>query len=604
VNEEGRHLQSELVKKVRGYGMRMVGPNCLGLINADRRIALNASFSPVFPLPGRIAMSSQSGALGLAILSMARQRHLGLSTFVSVGNKADVSGNDLLQYWEEDEATGVILLYLESFGNPRRFARIARRVSRAKPVVCVKAGRTISGKRAAGSHTAALAGSDVAVDALFRQTGVIRAETLDEMFDLSAFLAYQPLPGGRRVAVVTNAGGPGILCADAYEAGGLLVPELSESVKARLRSFLPATASVSNPVDMIAATGAEQYRQAVETLLASTEVDALVVMYVDVAMAEAAQLERAIVDGVRAGRAAGTSSKPVLVCWMAETLPEPFAAGNEEIPIYAFPEAPGRVLSRVTAYREWLARPLGVVPDFSDIQPHIAREICRHALKKRGTGWLSTDETRQVLAAVCLPVAAGGVATTAEEACALARRVGFPVAAKLASYRIVHKTEFGAVRLNLADETAVRQAFAEIRQRMADEKSLDAMEGVLVQPMLSGGVEVMVGVTQDPLFGPLIGFGLGGIHVEILADVCFRVTPLTDRDVKEMIEGIRGYRLLQGYRGHPPADVPAIEEVLLRISRMVEEIPEIGELDLNPVFALAPGKGCRIVDARIKVGSG
>ena len=601
VNEAGRRLQRELVEKVRGYGMRMVGPNCLGIINADPHIALNASFSPVFPLPGRIAMSSQSGALGLAILSMARQRHLGLSTFVSVGNKADVSGNDLLQYWEEDESTGVILLYLESFGNPRRFARIARRVSRAKPVVCVKAGRTISGKRAAGSHTAALAGSDVAVDALFHQTGVIRAETLDEMFDLSAFLAYQPLPGGRRVAVVTNAGGPGILCADACEAGGLVVPELSESVKAQLRSFLPTTASVSNPIDMIAAAGAEQYRQTVENLLACAEIDALIVMYVDVAMADAAHVGRAIVDGVRAGRLADTGLKPVLVCWMAETLPEPLLTGKETIPTYAFPESAGRVLSKVAAYREWRVKPPGVVPDFSDIQPDTARAICRHAFEKRGAGWLSTEETRSVLTAFGLPVPPGGVAKTAEEACGLARAVGFPVVVKLASHQIVHKTEFGAVLLNLGDEASVSQAFAEIRQRMINEKSLDAMEGVLVQPMLSGGVEVMVGVTQDPLFGPLIGFGLGGIHVEILADVCFRVTPLTDRDVKEMIEGIRGYRLLQGYRGHPPADIPAVEEILLRVSRMVEEIPEISELDLNPVFALAPGNGCRIADARIQV---
>jgi acetyl coenzyme A synthetase (ADP forming)-like protein len=602
-NEEGRRLQRDLVDKVRGYGMRMVGPNCLGLINADPQIELNASFSPVFPLPGRIAMSSQSGALGLAILSMARQRHLGLSTFVSVGNKADVSGNDLLQYWEEDDATSVILLYLESFGNPRRFARIARRVGRTKPIVCVKAGRTVSGKRAAGSHTAALAGSDVAVDALFRQTGVIRAESLDEMFDLSAFLAYQLLPSGWRVGVLTNAGGPGILCADACEAGGLLVPELSENLKARLRKFLPTTASVANPVDMIASAGAEQYRQAVEALLASTEIDALVVMYVDVAMADAAVVGHAIVEGVVAGRAVEGSAKPVLVCWMAGALPEPLVAGKETIPIYEFPEAPGRVLSKVTAYREWRAKPLGIVPDFSDMQLAIAREICRQALAKRGTGWLSTEETRQLLTAVCLPVAPGGVAATAEEACRLARAVGFPVAVKLASHEIVHKTEFGGVCLNLSDEASVREAFAEIRQRMTDQKSVDAMEGVLVQPMLASGVEVMIGVTQDSTFGPLVGFGLGGIHVEILADICFRVTPLTDRDVKEMIEGIRGYRLLQGYRGHAPADIPAIEEILLRISRMVEEIPEIGELDLNPIFALAPGEGCRIADARIRIGT-
>jgi acetate---CoA ligase (ADP-forming) len=601
VSEEGKRLQRELLDKVRGYGMRMVGPNCLGLINADPQVELNASFSPVFPPPGRIAMLSQSGALGLAILSMVRQRQLGLSTFVSVGNKADVSGNDLVQYWEEDAATDVMLLYLESFGNPRRFARIARRVSRTKPIVCVKAGRTLSGKRAAGSHTAALAGSDVAVDALFHQTGVIRAETLDEMFDLAAFLATQPLPGGRRVGVLTNAGGPAILCADACEAGGLIVPELSATVKARLREFLPSNASVTNPVDMIAAAGPPEYRRAVEVLLQAPEVDALVVTYVDVAMSEAVELATAIVDGVKAARFTGAASKPVVACWMAGALPEPLVAGKESIPTYGFPEAAGRALSRVTAYGEWLRKPPGVVPDVPDIEPEAARAVCRNALVERGPGWLASDETRSVLSAFHLPVPPGGVAKTADEAVRLARAVGFPVAAKLASHSIVHKTEFGAVRLNLGNDAAVRRAFTEIRQRMIEEKSLDAMEGVLLQPMVSGGVEVMVGVTQDPLFGPLIGFGLGGIYVEILADVCFRVTPLTDRDAKEMVGAIRGYRLLQGYRGHPPADISAIEEILLRISRLVEEVPEISELDLNPIFALAPGQGCRIVDARIRV---
>ena len=429
----------------------------------------------------------------------------------------------------------------------------------------------------------------------------MRAETLDEMFDLAVFLASQPLPGGRQVAVLTNAGGPAILCADACEAGGLIVPELSPAVKARLREFLASNASVTNPVDMIAAAGPTEYRRAVEVLLQAPEVDALVVTYVDVAMSEAVELAAAIVDGVKAARAAGAASKPVLVCWMAGALPEPLVAGKESIPTYVFPEAAGRVLSRVAVYGEWLRQPLGVVPDLPDIGPGAARRVCQKALAERGPGWLASDETRAVLTEFRLPLPPGGVAKTADEAVMLARSVGFPVAAKLASHSIVHKTEFGAVRLNVADDAAVRRAFGEIRERMIEEKSLDAMEGVLVQPMISGGVEVMVGITQDPLFGPLIGFGLGGIHVEILADVCFRVTPLTDRDAKEMIAEIRGYRLLQGYRGHGPADVAAIEEILLRISRLVEEVPEISELDLNPIFALAPGQGCRIVDARIRV---
>lgn len=602
VGAEGRAAQQALVDKVRGYGMRMVGPNCLGLLNTDPQIQMNASFSPIFPPPGRVAMSSQSGALGMAILGFARQLQLGLSTFVSVGNKADVSGNDLLQYWEEDEHTDVILLYLESFGNPRRFARIARRVSRRKPIVVMKSGRTKAGSRAAGSHTAALAASDVAVDALFHQTGVIRADTLAEMFDLAAVLGSQPLPKGRRVAIVTNAGGPGILCTDTCEAGGLVVPELTEATKTRLKAFLPPQASFDNPVDMIASAGPEHYRQTIETVLKADEVDALVVIYIPIDFSQKTKILEAISAGVAAGRAAGGAGKPVLASLMTEEgANQPLRAGEESIPAYTFPEAAARVLSKVAEYAEWRAQPLGVVLDYDDANPQIARDLCQMALDLRGAGWLSTTETRQVLMAMGLPVAPGGVATTADEAVELAQQIGFPVAVKLASHVIVHKTEMGGIALNLQHDTEVREAFAAMRQRLAQEGQVEAMEGVLVQPMVTGGVEVMVGVTADPLFGPLIAFGLGGVHVEVLGDVCFRVTPLTDRDAGEMIQAIRGHRLLEGYRGHPPADVKALEEILLRMSFLVDQVAEITEIDLNPIFALAPGQGCQIVDARIRV---
>lgn len=602
VNAEGCELQKSLVEKVRGYGMRMIGPNCMGLLNTDPAVRLNASFSPVFPPPGRVAMSSQSGALGLAILAAANRFGLGLSTFVSVGNKADVSGNDLLQYWEEDTGTNVILLYLESFGNPRRFARIARRVSRRKPIVAIKSGRTKAGGRAAGSHTAALAASEVAVDALFHLTGVIRAETLEEMFDLAAALGSQPLPRGHRVAIVTNAGGPAILCADVCEAGGLIIPELSPATRSRLATSLPAAASVANPVDMIASATPQQYAQVIETVLASGEIDALIVIYIPVGLSETEAVVAAVRASVAGARAGGANDKPVLACLMDEQgVRTQFNLGEEKIPSYAFPEAAGRVLSKIAAYAEWRNQPEGLIPDFDDLDLPCARGVCRKALAQHGAGWLSAEETRAVLTAVRLPLPPGGVATTVEEALELARRIGFPVAVKLASRQVVHKTEAGGVCLNLADASAVRHAFENIRDRLARTNQLGAMEGVVVQPMIAEGVEVMVGVTQDPLFGPLIAFGLGGVHVEILADVCFRVTPLTDRDAAEMVRSIRGYRLLQGYRGHPPADVEAIHEVLLRVSRLVEEIPEISELDLNPVFALPPGEGCRIADARILV---
>ncbi len=466
----------------------------------------------------------------------------------------------------------------------------------------MKAGRTPSGTRAAGSHTAALAASDVAVDALFRQSGVIRADTLDEMFDLAAALGSQPLPRGRRVAIVTNAGGPGILCADACETGGLAVPQLSKATQSRLASFLPPAASLANPVDMIASASPDQFRRAVETVLAAKEVDGAIVIFTSIGVAKVEDVTRAIGEAVAAARAAGAKHKPVLACMLAEEGPmNSPAADGETIPVYKFPESAGRALSKIAAYAEWRAQPLGMIPDFDGIDPPKARALCARALQERGAGWLSAEETRALLAAMGLPLPPGGTARTAEEAAALARAVGFPVAVKLASRSLVHKTEIGGVRLNLADENSVRRAFEEIRARLARDGKLDAMDGVLVQPMISSGVEVMIGVAADPLFGPLIAFGLGGIHVEILGDVRFRITPLTDRDAAEMVREIRGFRLLEGYRGHPPADVAAIEQVLLRVSRLVEEVPEIGELDLNPVFALPPGKGCVIADARIRV---
>ena len=602
IGPEGRELQRQLVEKVRGHGMRMVGPNCLGLLNTDPAVRLNASFAPDFPATGRIAFSSQSGALGLAIISLARERGLGLSKFVSVGNKADVSGNDLLQYWEEDTLTDVILLYLESFGNPRRFARIAKRVSRQKPVVAVKAGRTGAGKRAASSHTAALAASDVAVDALFHQTGVIRAETLDEMFDLASALSSQPLPAGRHVAILTNAGGLGILCADTCEANGLRVRELSEATKIQLKEFLPATASVANPVDMIASASANDFRKAVEILLEDGQVDSLIVLMINVGLADIADIARGISTGVKSARGAGGKGKPVLTCIMDRDRPSaPNQSDEERLPNYSFPETAARVLAKLANYSDWRNEPEGMIPEFDDIQPEIARSICDDAIKTRGASWLSADEARKVLNALALPLPRGGVCRTSDEAAELARAIGFPVALKLASRQIVHKTEVGGVQLNLQNEASVRQAFAAIHDRLADENRLDAFDGVLIQPMISGGVELMVGVTQDLSFGPLIAFGLGGIHVEILKDVCFRVTPITDRDASVMVRAIRGYCLLEGYRGHPPADIAAIEDLLLRIARLVEEVPQIAELDLNPVIALPPGRGCQIVDARIRV---
>ncbi len=597
----GHDLQEKLLERVRGHGMRLVGPNSMGVVNTDPEVQLNASVFPLLPPRGSVAMSSQSGVVGLAMLNLARQRHIGVSTFVSVGNKADISGNDLVQYWEGDEATRVILLYLESFGNPRRFARIARRVSLEKPIVVVKAGR----RAAAGGAVAGEGGllpEDAPVDALFRQTGVIRADTVDEMFDLAAALDRQPLPPGRRVAVLSDGSGPGLLCAGACEAARLTLAPLSEATLDRLAAFLPPDTSLGNPLELVFSPSAEPFRQALEVLLAAAEVDSLVAIHTPLDASGTAAMLEAIRQGVTATRAAGATGKPVLACVLAkEDAGMPLVLAGESIPTYAFPESAARVLGKVAAYAEWRAGPHGVIPDFDDIDPAAARRICRKAVAERGAGPLTSEEARAVLKAMHLPVAPGGVARTPDEAAALARSIGFPVAVKLAAPRILNKTEKGAVHLNVGAEIGVRLAFGAIRRSLEADQSSDAMEGVIVQPMAGTDVEVMVRVVEDPHFGPLVAFGLGGIHVEVIADVGVRVTPLTDRAAQAMVREVRGYSLLEGYREHPPADVPAIHDVLLRVSRLVEEVPEVAEIELGPIFVGPPGGGCYIFDSRIGV---
>ncbi|MCA9622864.1 MAG: acetate--CoA ligase family protein, partial [Myxococcales bacterium] len=602
IGGEGVERQDELLAAVRRAGMRMVGPNCLGLLHTHADVRLNASFAPNMPPRGAVGLCSQSGALGVAIIALARRIDLGMSSFVSVGNKADISAIDLLEWWEQDETTDVLLFYLEAFGDPRHFAPVARRVGRRKPIVMVKAGRTEAGGRAASSHTAALAASETAVEALFRQTGILRAETLEEMFGLARALTQQPLPRGRRVAVVTNAGGPGILCVDALEGAGLEVPRLAPGTRATLNAFLPSAASSANPVDMIASAGPREFRAAVEVLLRAEEVDALVVLYTPAGMFVTESVAESVVAGVTAAREAGIDDKPVFVSVVGDE-EETYAIrdDHETLPAYRFPEEIGRVLGKMVEYAEWRRADPGVFVTFGDQSLAEARAIVTGALDERGEGWLSLAEARRTLEAAGLTVAPGGVATSAKEAAAIAKEVGFPVAVKLASLQLVHKTEIGGVVLGLQDAEAVEAAYRGIEERLAGMGRADAMDGALVQPMLEGAAEVMIGVNQDPVFGPLIAFGLGGIHVEVLRDVAFRVAPLSDRDASAMVSEIRGHQLLQGYRGHAAADIAALEEALLRMSRLVEAVPEIREIDLNPIFALEPGHGYRIVDARIRV---
>jgi acyl-CoA synthetase (NDP forming) len=404
------------------------------------------------------------------------------------------------------------------------------------------------------------------------------------------------------VAIVTNAGGPGILAVDACEAAGLHVTPFSPATRQRFAEFLPAEASVGNPVDMVASAGPNEYRRAIEVALTAEDTDALIVIFTPVDSKRSSDTLSAIRDGVAAGRHAGATAKPILMCVMADGgRPQPLIVEGERIPAYAFPENAARALAKVATHAEWRAKPAGLLWSFENIRAEEARAICRRALDARGEGWLSSDETHALLGAFGLPLAAGTIARTADEAAALALVLGFPVAAKLAARDLPHKTDAGVVRLNVTSDQSIRRAYTDIMTRARKLVSDDQIDGVLIQTMITGGVETMIGVTEDPLFGPLVAFGLGGIHVEILGDVRFRIAPLTDRDADELLHEIRGLPLLLGYRGHPPADLDALRELILRVSRLAVEVPEIVELDLNPVMAMSPGHGCRIVDARVKV---
>ena len=584
--EEGKKREAAILEKVRSSGMRMVGPNCLGIVNTDPNVRLNATFSPIYPPAGRVALSSQSGALGLALLDYATRLNLGISTFVSVGNKADISGNDLIQYWAQDPRTDVILLYLESFGNPVRFSSIARRVARKKPIIAVKSGRSRAGARAASSHTGALAETDAVVDALFRQAGVIRTDTLEELFDVAALLAHQPIPKGRRVAILTNAGGPGILAADVCAAHGLDLSPLQPETVARFKAFLPSAASVGNPVDMLASAGPEEYRKSLGLLLADSSVDSVLVIFIPPVATQSEVVAAAIVEAAR-----GNPGKPVLATFMsAKGAPEVL----RPIPTYPFPESAAIALARATTYGEWRSKPPGTIPSYPDVKIGEARAVVEKALA-RGGGWLDPLECEALLSAFGIAMAPIRMVRDEEEGVAAAKELGFPVAVKAVGPTVLHKTEVGGVRLGLADETAVREACLEMKAALGER-----LTNILVQRMVSGGVEVIAGVTYDPTFGPLVLYGAGGVLVELLADVAFRLHPLTDRDAAALLEDVKSTALLRGFRGAPRADEVALIDLLLRVSALVEACPQVREMDLNPVKVLS--RGVRVVDARIRVG--
>ncbi len=622
---EGAQLEREVARLAHSYGMRMVGPNCFGVLNTDPEISMNATFARDTPTAGRLGFASQSGGLGIAILAEARKRGIGLSSFVSMGNKADVSGNDLLSFWSEDDDTSVALLYLESFGNPRKFARLARQFSESKPIVAVKGGRTAVGSRAASSHTAAMASSDEAVAALFRRTGVIRVDTIEELFDVAQVVGSQPLGHGLRVAVLSNVGGPGVLAVDACVSNGLQVPEFSAELQRQIADLCPRNGGVSNPIDLGAEASAPMYDSVLELLLASDEIDAVAVNFTpplvtrktdDIAAAIVAAVDRAAalaeepVAEPGAGEEAPVSEgleatprrvlKPVVTSLLGADASGQAVLQTARFPVpsYTYPETAVRALSHALRYGEWRRRPKGVVPALEGVDVNEARRLLPHDGATPGTGaivsgWVKGSAAFDVLAAFGVPVLRTVEAYSAEEAGKWADEIASPVALKVLGP--VHKSEGGGVRLGLKGHDDVVAAYEAMRHAFGE-----AMTGVLLQPMApAGGVETIVGAVEDPAFGPLVLFGLGGVTVEVLGDHVTRLAPLTDLDAHEMVTGLRGSKLLTGFRGMPPVDIEGLVQVLLRVSRLVEDLPEVAELDCNPVIVTE--HGAVVVDARIRV---
>lgn len=593
IGGEGTRRQRELVDVCRRAGVRIVGPNCLGSFNTSSQVRLNATFFAPATVQGGLGFMSQSGGLGIAIIDALSRLGIGLSSFVSVGNKCDLSGNDVLQYWEQDDRTELVLLYLESFGNPRKFARVARRVAAAKPVLAVKSGRAAAGARATSSRTGAmLSASEVTVDVLFEQAGVIRTDTLSELFNVVDFLSAQPIPRGDRVVVVTNASGPAFLCTDAFQTSGADIAQLPADVQARLRGFLPERTALDNPVDMIATASAADYRRTLETLIDANACDVIIAIFVTALETTAEEVAIAVREVAERHPAVAMAA----VFMVSGGIPAELTSPRVRVPGYEFPEAAAQAVALAVRHARWRARDPGSVPWIEGLRSVEAAAMISRELA-RGEGWLSPTCVARLFDCFGLPLIATTIAPDAERAAEIADELGVPVALKAVARGLVHKDDAGGVCLGVAGTEAVRAAAAKI-ERAVGQAGYE-LEGLLVQPMASEGVEMLVGVVDDHSFGPVIACGAGGTTAELIKDVSVRITPLTDVDAREMIRSLKTFPLLDGYRGAPCCDVAAIEDVLLRLSAMVERHAEIVALDCNPL--IAGPDGAVIVDARVRV---
>jgi len=597
VGGNGAEREERLAEVIRKYGMRMVGPNCMGIINTDPKYRMDGTFAPSLPLEGNVGFMSQSGALGAAILDTALDLNLGFSMFVSVGNKVDVSGNDLINYWKDDDATKVILLYLESFGNPRRFTQLAREIIRHKPIIAVKSGRTRAGARAASSHTGALAGLDVGTQALFEQCGILRVDTVEELFDLAQAFSKQPVPLGKRIAILTNAGGPGIMATDAVVNLGLQIATFSEETIAKMREYLSPESSFSNPLDMIAGANHDTYRRSLKLLLADENVDAVLVIFVHPVYVDALKIAEAIIEASRE-----KGEKPVLCCFMGKK--DEFS-GIEELqkaglPTYLFPESAVMSLAAMEKYNRIRKRPEGKVVTFEDVDRAAAQSIFDRALEE-GRPRLTDFEVNEVLAAYGITMPRFALARTLEDAIRAAEQLYYPVVLKVISPQIVHKSDVGGVILDLRNEAELVRGYMRMTDNIAKLPYKVDDYRIMVQEMVPGGRELIMGMSTDPAFGPLIMIGLGGIYVEFIKDVNFRIHPITDLDAREMITSLKGYKLLEGVRGEKGINIETVMEALERLSQLIGDFPQIREMDLNPFVAFPESGRCMALDARMSL---
>lgn len=594
VGGEGTERERELVAICKGAGMRLIGPNCMGILNTEPGVRMNATFARTAPSPAGVAFMSQSGALGEAILNYARRLGLGLSMFASVGNIADVNANILLEYWADDPRTELILLYLESFGDPRRFVQRARELTKTKPVIAVKAGATEVGRAAIASHTGSLAAGDAVTEALFAQCGVLRVRTVTEMFDLARAFATQPLPAGRRVAVVTNAGGPGILATDACIGVGLEIPPLAEETLAKLRGKLHPQAALRNPVDLIASAQAEDYAIALDAVLADPQTDSVLVIFVPPIITDTTAVIHAICEARRKA-----PHKPVLACLMGEEADIEGVQRFEEsrIPVYPFPEPAAYALAAMVRQRRWQDRPS---------RPFLPRAVDREpaagviaAARAEGRTSLRMVECFELLEAYGIPTAPTREVRTAQEAAEAAATVGFPVALKIVSAVHTHKTDVGGVVLDIDGPEAVSAEVERLRERLSSD---DPDLRFVVQPMQRGGLELILGMTVEPKLGPVVMFGLGGVLVETLRDVAFRIAPVAEDDARAMIAELRAKELLHGVRGRGPVDIERVVDVIVRLGQLVTDHPELRELDVNPLLAFPGTSRLAAIDARAMLG--